>query len=215
MIEWKVFEFNPFMENTYVVWDTATKDAIVIDPGNYTDYENDAIYNFIREQSILVRHILNTHCHLDHIFGNGFLKNKFGESELIIPEKEYTLYTKAVYQADIFGVEMNRPPEPDRFFVDGEKILVGQTSFIVLSTPGHTADGKSFYSESSGVCFSGDTIFRESIGRTDLPGGSFNVLISTIKEKLFVLPDKTIILTGHGEKSSIGHERVHNPFFKL
>lgn len=213
MIEWTVFEFNPFLENTYIVWDKDTREAWIIDPGCYDSAEKKIVLDFLATNSLELKYILNTHCHLDHIFGNGYLKHKYQNSILIIPERELELYRSGRSQAEMFGLEMADPPDPDRFFLDNDSLELGGTFFNIIPTPGHSEDGKSFYSESAGICFTGDALFYESIGRTDLPGGNYDVLISTITNKLFELPDKTIILAGHGQKSFIGHEKLNNPFF--
>ncbi|NUN09386.1 MAG: MBL fold metallo-hydrolase [Ignavibacteriaceae bacterium] len=215
MIEWKAFEFNPFSENTYIVWDNDTREAWIIDPGCYDSSERKIVFDFLRNNSLDLKYILNTHCHLDHIFGNRYIKENFQNCILIIPERELGLYESGKSQAEMFGLEMACPPEPDRFFLDDEVLNLGGAKFRIISTPGHSEDGKSFYSESAGICFTGDALFHESIGRTDLPGGNLNVLISTIKDKLFVLPDKTVILAGHGQRSFIGHEKLNNPFLRL
>lgn len=214
MIKYKVFEFNPFAENTYLVWETESRGCMVIDPGCYGEPENRTIKSFLDDNNLRLIYILNTHCHLDHIFGNGYIKSVFADSLLFIPERENSLYFSGPSQAQMFGLSMDRPPDPDGYFDFEQVIRLGDSEFSVLSTPGHTSDGMSFYNREEGICFTGDTLFRESIGRTDLPGGDYEKLIDSINKKLLSLPESTVILPGHGESSTISYERSNNPFLK-
>jgi len=205
------FTFNPFFENTYIIWDKETKEAAVIDPGMSNEKEEDKLASFIEENSLKISYLINTHCHIDHILGCSFIKTKYNPV-YYMPEKDLLLFENAENQAAMFGVTLNKLPELEKFLSEDEKIKLGNESITMLFTPGHSPGEFCLYMEDSGFCISGDVLFDENIGRTDLPGGNFNVLIDSIENKLLTLPDEVVIYPGHGEKSTIGHEKLHNPF---
>lgn len=213
MINIKKFVFSPFSENTYVVWDSITLDAAIIDPGCYEINEEKKLAEFIKSNNLLVKYLINTHCHIDHIFGNAFIVNKY-KPEFLAPEEDIPLLKQAVMQGEVFGVEVKPSPEPDTFITEKTKISLGDTDFRFLFTPGHTPGEYSIYCADESVCFTGDVLFNLGIGRTDLWGGDYNTLIDSIKNKLFSLPEKTVIYPGHGDKSTIGFEKLNNPFLK-
>lgn len=207
----KKFTFNPFMENTFVVWDEQSREAAVIDPGMSNEVEELEIKSFIEENSLDIKYLINTHCHIDHILGCRFVKEKYNPV-YYIPEKDLPLYDNADKQAEMFGVTMGKLPKIDRYLTEDEKIILGSESFSNLFTPGHTPGEFSLYFDKSQFCITGDVLFREGIGRTDLYGGDYNTLIESIKTKLFSLPDDILIYPGHGDESTIGYEKLHNPF---
>ena len=207
----KKFTFNPFMENTFVVWDEKTHEAAVVDPGMSDEVEELEIKSFIEENTLDIKYLINTHCHIDHILGCRFVKEKYNPV-YYIPEKDLPLYDNADKQAEMFVVTMGKLPKIDKYLTEDERIKLGSESFSNLFTPGHTPGEFSLYFDESQFCITGDVLFREGIGRTDLYGGDYNTLIKSIKTKLFSLPDDIIIYPGHGNESTIGYEKLHNPF---
>lgn len=207
----KTFPINPFFENTYVVFDEISKECLIIDPGCLNEIEESTIQNFIEKNELKVNAIINTHCHLDHVFGNKFAKEKFN-APLLIPREDKFLLDNASKQAAFYGIEMNDSPEPDGFLDDLKFVSIGNFQFKLLFTPGHTPGEFCLYNETEKICFTGDVLFKESIGRSDLPGGDYDTLIHSIKSMLITLPDETKIYPGHGEPSTIAYEKIHNPF---
>lgn len=211
MLKIQSFEFNPFNENTYLLWDDESKITAVIDPGCYDDYEKDELKNFIEENNLIAALLLNTHCHIDHILGVSFIKENY-DVKYLIPEKDLPLHKNAVLQGEMFGFDLEVLPEPDEFISEDKLIKIGQDQLKPLFTPGHTAGEFCFYSEENKICITGDVLFHQSIGRTDLWGGDYDTLINSIKSKLLTLPDDTKIYPGHGVDSTIGAEKKQNPF---
>ncbi|MCH8032575.1 MAG: MBL fold metallo-hydrolase [Bacteroidetes bacterium] len=207
----KKFTFNPFMENTFVVWDEQSHDAAVVDPGMNDEQEEREFKSFIEENSLDIKYLINTHCHIDHILGCRFVKEKYNPV-YYIPEKDLPLYDNADKQAEMFGVTLGKLPKIDKYLTEDERIILGTESFSNLFTPGHTPGEFSLYFDESKFCITGDVLFREGIGRTDLYGGDYKTLIESIKFKLFSLPDDILIYPGHGDESTIGYEKLHNPF---
>ena len=208
-LQLKKFTFSPFMENTYAAWDENTRETAIIDPGCYDINERQVLSNFLREENLDVKYLINTHCHIDHIFGNAYVKESYNV-EFMAPEKDLFLMDKAVEQAEIFGVEIQHSPQPDKLIVEGSSINLGDIRGEFLFTPGHTPGEFCVYFPEEKICFTGDVLFMEGIGRTDLWGGDFDTLINSITEKLFTLPDDVIIYPGHGEKST---RRRITPFY--
>jgi len=207
----KKFTFNPFMENTFVVWDEQSHEAAVVDPGMNDEQEEREFKSFIEENSLDIKYLINTHCHIDHILGCRFVKEKYNPV-YYIPEKDLPLYDNADKQAEMFGVTLGKLPKIDKYLTEDERIILGNESFSNLFTPGHTPGEFSLYFDESKFCITGDVLFREGIGRTDLYGGDYKTLIESIKFKLFSLPDDILIYPGHGDESTIGYEKLHNPF---
>ena len=205
------FIFSPFQENTYVVWDEDTKETIIIDPGCLDNNEEVTLKSFIIKNNLNVKYLLNTHGHLDHIFGNAFVKETFNPIHYV-PKKDMPLFERAKEQAEHFGLSMKPSPKPDEFFDESIPLFIGKKEIQFLFTPGHSPGEFCFLFPSENICFSGDVLFRESIGRTDLWGGDLEVLKNSINTKLFILPNNTVIYPGHGEKSTIEHEKKNNPF---
>lgn len=207
----KKFVFSPFMENTYIIWNNQTNEGAVIDPGCNSESERDELQKFIKENSITLKYLINTHCHIDHIFGNAFIKNNY-DVKFIAPEEDSFLLKNAVEQAEMFAVKMEPSPEPEEFIYDGMAIDLGDIKNEFLFTPGHTPGEYSIYFEDEKICFTGDVLFKEGIGRTDLSGGNTDTILNSIKTRLLTLPQDTKIYPGHGEESTILHEKQNNPF---
>ncbi len=210
MLSIKVFTFNPFSENTYLVSDE-TKEAVIIDPGCYSREEQKELVSFVEANQLKVKYILNTHGHIDHVLGNDFTKDKFKAPLVISKLDEATMRSVKTY-APLYGFDAYREAEPDKFLVEGDTFVFGNTSWKILFLPGHAPGHIGFYDEKEKVIFSGDVLFEQSIGRTDLPGGNFDTLIQSIHQKLFTLPDEVIVYPGHGSSTSIGEEKISNPF---
>ena len=207
----KGFTFNPFFENTYVIWDESCGECAIIDPGMSDTNEEEKLKSFVKNNSLKVKYLINTHCHIDHVLGVTFTKKEYNPVYLI-PEKDLLLFENAETQAKMFDVKINKLPAPDKYLSESENITLGSESIINLFTPGHTPGEFSLYSKESKFCITGDVLFKESIGRTDLLGGDYDTIINSIKSKLFTLPDEVVIYPGHGEESTIGYEKQHNPF---
>lgn len=211
MLKVETFVFNPFAENTFLVWDDIRKDAMIIDPGCMVIEEEDELNNFIGDNELNIKMLANTHCHLDHIFGNAFVKETYN-AQFIAPEKDLPLIDQFVQQAIAFGLEAKPSPKPDKYFEENEPLFLGDIECRPIFTPGHTPGEFCLYFPSENKCFTGDVLFREGIGRTDLWGGNFDTLIDSIKSKLFILPDEVTIYPGHGDFSTIGYEKENNTF---
>ena len=211
MIKIKKFVFNPFSENTFIVWDDHTKACAVIDPGCSDEVEESELSEFIRNNDLVPKYLINTHCHLDHIWGCKFVKEKYNPVYLI-PEDDLTLLKNAGSQADMYNIQFNEPPPPDDFISEKMKISLGESEIKFLFTPGHTPGEFCIYFPAEGFCIVGDVLFKDSIGRTDLWGGDYETLIDSIKSQLLSLDDNVVIYSGHGEESTIGRERKKNPF---
>lgn len=213
MLQIKRFIFNPFLENTYIVFDDITRDSTIIDPGCYDKSEEELLSKFIIENKLSIKYLINTHCHIDHILGNAFVKNNY-DCTFYAPEKDLFLLNSLNEQSLIFGLKAEKSPLPDFYITEESTINIGNSEVKFLYTPGHTPGEYSLYFENEKICFTGDVLFNKSIGRTDLDGGDYDTLINSITTKLFVLPDDVTIYPGHEEKSSIGEEKRNNPFFQ-
>lgn len=204
------FTFNPFQENTYIIYDQ-TKEAIIIDPGCHIKEEENQLKTFIENNNLKVVKLINTHCHIDHILGNAFVKNTFQVKLYIHKEDEATLRSAETY-APVYGFPQFNTSEADEYMEEGDEIKFGNTSFKIIFTPGHAPGHICLINEDEKYVINGDVLFRGSIGRTDLPGGDYDTLIKSIKDKLFTLDDDYTVYTGHGPETSIGLEKVSNPF---
>ena len=210
MLKIKSFTFNPYQENTYLIFDDS-KEAVVIDPGNYEAYENELISKFIDENKLQLKKIILTHCHLDHCLGNKYLNEKYG-AELLIPFDERDLYKNVENIATLFGFPNYSHLDENKYLKEKDKIEFGNIKLDVLFLPGHSPGHLAFNYKKENICFSGDVLFYNSIGRTDLPGGDHDTLINSIKNKLFLLNPNTIIYPGHGQKTNLKNEMKDNPF---
>ncbi|MCK9159786.1 MAG: MBL fold metallo-hydrolase [Bacteroidaceae bacterium] len=209
----KRFEFNMFPVNCYVLWDE-TMEAVVIDAGCYYPEEKQALKDFIITNNLKVKHLLDTHMHPDHTFGNPYMLKEFGLS----PEaNEADLYwmKEAAQQCRTYGVELKEEPVPPGHFInDGDIVTFGHCQLEAILVPGHSPGSLVFYASANHFIFSGDVLFQGSIGRADLTGGNFDNLIKNIRERLLVLPNETIVYPGHGAPTTIGIEKAENPFFR-
>jgi len=203
--------FSPIDVNTYVLADVSGECA-VIDCGCYDRNEFRKLTSLITAKKLKPFLLLNTHCHLDHLFGNRFFVEEYNIGTLCHEEDEYNRET-AVKQAVFFGLSMEAPPAPSGFLTDGQKVEFGETELTALHVPGHTKGSLAFYSPKDSVVFTGDALFAGSIGRTDLPGGNYETLIQSIRTKLFTLPPDTVVYPGHGNQTSIKTELSSNPYF--
>ena len=205
------FIFNEFSENTYLLY-APEGEAMVIDLGCRTDEEWARIATFVEKERCTVKYLLNTHGHLDHLFGVPRGREAWKEASFWMHEADLQLLESAPRQAALWGMEMSPMRLPDSFLKHGDVFELHGERIEVIHTPGHSQGGVCFYLYKAGILFSGDTLFQHSIGRTDLPGGNYEQLIESIRSRLLVLHDEVRVLPGHGEFTTIGEEREHNPF---
>lgn len=203
--------FNPIQENTYVVWDH-TLEAAVIDAGNMNERENHTLENFIAERDLKPVLALNTHGHFDHTMGVEFLRRRYGVPFALSSRDGFLLETAGV-GAELFGVHAGPMPQTIDIDLDGrDTISFGETTLDIIATPGHTPGHVVFHHPAAKILFTGDTLFRESIGRTDMPGGDYTWIMRSILDKIMPLGDDVKIYPGHGDQSDLGHEALYNPF---
>jgi glyoxylase-like metal-dependent hydrolase (beta-lactamase superfamily II) len=210
MLSIKSFEFSPIQENTYVLYNEFN-DCLFIDPGCYFDEERNELALFVEKNALKPKMLLNTHCHLDHVFGNKFISEKF-DLTLQLHEGEVPVLQFAPTSGLMYNLPFDNYTGSFEFLKEGDVLKLGTDELLVLFTPGHSPASVSFYCAAQGFLISGDVLFRQSIGRTDLPGGNYETLITSIKEKLLVLPDETIVYSGHGASTTIGYEKRNNPY---
>jgi glyoxylase-like metal-dependent hydrolase (beta-lactamase superfamily II) len=212
MLNIKIFMCNLLQENTYVVSDD-TKECVIIDCGAYYEEERTAIVQYIKEEELTPKHLLCTHGHFDHNFGIDTIFKAFGLRAEIAAEDDYLVNDLNGQFMDIVGAPLRREfPKAGRFFEPDEVIRFGNHELKILKTPGHTPGGVVFYCEEEKVAFSGDTLFRMSIGRTDFKGGSYEDLMNSLKNVMAKLPADTVVYSGHGPKTVIGEELRYNPY---
>ncbi|WP_235298683.1 MBL fold metallo-hydrolase [Portibacter marinus] len=207
-----IFTFNPFQENTYILYDE-TGDCVIVDPGCSNQKEEKILADFISGHSLNPVKLINTHCHIDHILGNKFVSEHY-QLGLEIHKGELETLRSGVVVGQMYGIPYNVSPEPSSYIEEDDYLEFGQTKLKAIFTPGHSPASLSFLEEQSNILIAGDVLFLESIGRTDLPGGNMSTLLQSIDEKLMVLEDSTQVYPGHGPKTTIGHERVNNPFLR-
>lgn len=205
------FVFSPIEVNTYILADQSG-DCAIIDCGCYNTNESEELAGFIKNKNLNPVLLLNTHCHLDHIFGNKFVLDRYN-LKTFSSEYDEMNRKNSVQHAMLFGLNMDDPPEPAGFITDNQVITFGTTELVALHVPGHTSGSLAFYSEKNSCVFTGDALFAGSIGRTDLPGGDYDTLIDSIKRKLFILPPSTVVYPGHGNETTIEKEMKSNPYF--
>lgn len=208
----KSFVFNPFYENTYVIY-SQKGNCFVIDPGCYEDHEVEEVKEFIHMNDLNVKAILNTHCHIDHVLGNDTLKREYDIS-LKIPEHEKEVYDATPAYAPQWGITGYNHADVDEFLKEGQQLILDEIVLDIIEVPGHSPGHLMFYSENQKKIIGGDVLFKESIGRTDLPGGNHDDLLRNIQEKVYTLPEDVEVLPGHGPSTTIGHEKKYNPFIK-
>lgn len=202
--------FNPFMENTFVLSDE-TNECAIIDPGCHNELERNELLQTIKSNGLKPVLLLNTHCHIDHFPGNKFVSDTFG----LTPQFhriELEVMLKALDYQTFFGMECEASPEPKVYLNGGDVVKFGNTILSVLFTPGHSPGSLSFYSSSNKKIISGDVLFREGVGRYDIPGADGITLFHSIETQLMTLPDDVVVYCGHGPETTIGYERKNNPF---
>ena len=212
MIKIEKFVFNTFMVNTYLLYDE-TGECMVIDAACWEPAEQEEIRSFLSRNNLNLVRNLNTHCHIDHVLGNNFIAEEYG----IYPEyhkNSLPFFHTLKEIGSSFGFAVTQVPDPKRFLEDGEIICWGNSQLKVLFTPGHAEGSVCFYNVDQDFVITGDVLFKDTIGRTDLPSGDFNQLMTSIKTRLFTLPLQTIVYPGHGPETSIGYEMENNPFIR-
>lgn len=207
----QLFHFNPFMVNTMLFYDE-TKEAVIIDPGNYSPKEDAILEEYVENHNLKVKMILNTHPHIDHVLGNDFCKKTFS-APLAMHSLAVDSYQMVVDQSDMFGFSRKDFPTPDLFLTEDKKVEFGSQSWSVLYVPGHAEGSVAFYDKEHKFAVVGDLIFNGSIGRTDLPTGDFALLIDSVKTKIFTLENDVVLIPGHDVVTSVEKERKFNPFF--
>jgi glyoxylase-like metal-dependent hydrolase (beta-lactamase superfamily II) len=210
MISVHYFTFSPFQENTYVLHDE-TGACVIIDPGCYDKREEKELTDYIEKNNLSPKRLLNTHCHIDHVFGNDFVARTYNIG-LEMHELDLPLLQGVTQQAQLYGLNVTPSPEPTHFLKAGDVVTFGNSSLRVIFVPGHAPGHIAFVSDEQRFVINGDVLFNGSIGRTDLPGGNFETLIHSIRTELFSLDDDFQVFTGHGTPTSIGYEKQHNPF---
>lgn len=210
MSQVKIFPNNPFEENTYVLYDE-TGECAIIDPGMYTASEQNVVVNFIKENNLKPVLLLNTHCHIDHVLGNKFVFDQYGLKPQF-HQGEMDVLEAVIAYAPQFGLRYEPSILPDEFLGETGEVKFGNTTLSLIYAPGHSPAHLCYYDEQAGFVIGGDVLFRRSIGRTDLPGGNHALLLMNIEEKLFTLPDNVTVYPGHGPETTIGYEKVNNPF---
>ena len=206
----KKFTFGPFQENTFLLYDD-TRQCVIVDPGCVSANEQQEIKNYISSEKLQVMQLLNTHCHVDHIAGNKFIFDTYGlkpimhKDDLIILNNQESI-------CKMYGLPCEVSPEPESFINEGNITAFGETELKIMHTPGHAPGHVVFYHEKTKQLINGDVLFRGSIGRTDLMLGNHVQLLNSIRTKLFILPEETIVYCGHGSETTIGHEKKTNPF---
>ena len=210
MITIKTFIFNPFQENTYLLYDES-KECIIIDPGMNSTPEQDMLIKFIESNDLIPKAIVNTHCHIDHILGCCYVKEKY-HIPFYIHRLEIPHLENAKQFGEFFGIEIKDPPIPDHYLDEKSVFNFGSSTLQLLHVPGHSEGSIAFYSKKDKLILTGDVLFYGSIGRTDLPGGDYNTLIKNINEKLMSLPKDVIVYPGHGPQTTIQNEYDTNPF---
>ena len=204
------FTFNPLQENTLVISDE-DKNCVIIDPGCYFQEEKVALKDFILSNELTVLALLNTHAHLDHIMGNAFVKRTFNV-DLYLHKEDVVTLNMGEQSSKLYGLDQfEASPQPDQFLHEGDRLVFGKISLDVIFGPGHAPGHVAFYNKEESVLINGDILFKGSYGRVDLPGGDFQTLKNTIQNKLFHLPDETLVYTGHGPETTIGSEKMSNP----
>lgn len=212
MLKIKSFIFSPIQENTYILYQPSGK-CMIVDPGCYYDAERDELSAFITRERLQPVLLVNTHCHLDHVFGNKFVAETY-DLKLCLHPLEKPLLEMAPASGLMYNLPFDGYNGEYIFLKEGEKLTLENDEFDVLFTPGHSPGSLSFYQQSNGFVISGDALFSGSIGRTDLPGGNHHTLIESIRSQLLALPDDTIVYSGHGPETTIGREKRMNPFLQ-
>ena len=210
MITIQGFTFGPFEENTYILYDES-KECVIIDPGCSNESERKEMIEFIKEEGLKPVKLLNTHCHIDHVLGNTFIANKYNLG-LEIHKEDLAVLKSLPQVSHLYGLNAEESVDPVNFLNEGDKVIFGNSALGIFFTPGHSPGSICFVSHDDKFVIGGDVLFHGSIGRTDLPGGDHETLLSSIREKLFTLPDDFVVFPGHGQETNIDFEKKNNPF---
>lgn len=210
MIHIHYFTFSPFAENTYILWDE-TKEAVIIDPGCLAQYEKEELADFVADNQLMVKHLLQTHTHLDHVFGSAYVKRKFGV-KMLMHKNEIPVLDNVESRCQMWGVKGYEPVEADGFIDEGDVIRFGNSELEILFVPGHAPGHLAFVNHAQKFVIGGDVLFRGSVGRTDFPLCSYTDLMNSIKTKFMTLDDDYKVYAGHNDPTTIGLERRTNPF---
>lgn len=213
MITIKKFVFNPFQENTYLLYDETGK-SIIIDPGCYEQSEKDHLVEFINSKQLSLDRLLYTHCHVDHVLGNNFISETF-DLKPEIHKAGLPFLISAHETGQGYGFSMEKNIQPEKYFDHGDIISFGESQLKVVYTPGHADGSVCFINSPQKFVITGDVLFRDSIGRTDFPTGDFDILMQSIHSELFTLDDDYTVYCGHGPETTIGYEKVNNPFIRF
>ena len=209
----QAFEFSPFLENTYVIADDTTRDAVIIDPGCYEQAEKEALSQFIDSHQLTVTAILLTHAHLDHVFGLAYLKRKYGVRAYLHPLDQF-IFDDVASRCQLYGLRAYEPSSIDAPLHEGDTFRVGNLVFDIVFVPGHAPGHVAFINHADRYVVGGDVLFKGSVGRTDLPFGDQATLFNSIRTQLYTLPDDYVVYPGHNEPTTIGQEKRTNPFVR-
>lgn len=211
----KVFNFNMIQVNTLVLYDD-TKEAVIIDPGMDNDLDRKMLSDFVNDNALKIKYIINTHPHIDHVLGNGYCVDVY-KAPLLMHEAGMAVYNRSIAYGAAFGLDCDKSnfPDPVQYLHEGDRITFGHQDLQVLYTPGHADGSVCLYSSAAGCVIVGDVLFADSIGRSDLPTGNHATLIESIKTKLMTLPEITVVYPGHGPTTTIGSEKRDNPFLRF
>lgn len=210
----QAFEFSPFQENTYVISDEATREAVIIDPGCYEQEEKEALARYVADHQLTIKYLLLTHSHLDHVFGVAYVKRKFGV-KAYLHERDMVIFNDVPTRCAIYGLRGYEPTEIDAFLKEGDRFRFGNTALDVIFVPGHAPGHVAFVNHADRYVVGGDVLFRGSVGRTDFPYCNHADLIDSIRTQFFTLPDDYTVYAGHMEPTTIGEEKKTNPFVKM
>jgi hydroxyacylglutathione hydrolase len=209
----QTFTFNPLGENTLVIWCDQTLKAAIIDAGMYDRNECEVIKNFLNENKLELTLLLGTHAHIDHIFGNWWIRQEYPDVPYYLHRDDIPMIERSETMAAIWNLNYTPSMSPDNFLNHGDQISLGKMQLDVRFVPGHAPGHVIFINTSENWAIVGDTVFQGSIGRTDLPGGNHELLLNKIQSEIFTLPENMVLLPGHGPKTTVTHEKSHNPFF--
>lgn len=211
MLNIQIFQFNPFSENTYLVFNE-NKNGYLIDPGNWNERETETLQDFIKENEISIKNILLTHAHIDHVLGLQWAFDTYNVP-IKMHEEEKEILDRNPISAKNYGFDFKPFNGEIEFLKEGDSIFIDEDELKILFVPGHSPGSVAFYNKVQNLVISGDALFQGSIGRTDLYRGNHSQLIENIKTQLFSLPEETVVYCGHGNTTNIGFEKNHNPFF--
>jgi glyoxylase-like metal-dependent hydrolase (beta-lactamase superfamily II) len=210
MLHIHIFTFNVFQENTYIIWNDA-REAIIIDPGCYSTSERKEVQNFLEEKQLKLTAVWCTHGHIDHIFGVEFLVNTY-QVPFYAHRIAWQEMQSSLQYGGVYGTPISKIIPPTHYLEGGDTVTLGEISFKVLFTPGHSPGSISFYQAENQCVFAGDVLFQSGVGRWDLPGGNYDILLQSIVMQLLPLPESTIVYAGHGDTTTIGEEKRTNPY---